>query len=834
MRQFLTLLLTVTFLLSAKNKYEYATVKISGLNDIKFMQENKIDIDRTSFTGKSLPEALTVYVSDEEFQTLISEGYSVEWAPLRLPKDATDFRYNEDIGDSMLVWQNRYPDICKRIQIGTSVQGRELWVLKTSDNVDIEEAEPELKFVSTMHGDEVTGVEMEMYMIEDILYGYQANNDTMQFIVNNTELYVMPLMNPDGMANNSRYNANSVDLNRNFPEFEYGEPNTPTGEEPEIAAIINWSNDHNFILSTNYHSGALVTNYLLDKDNTVPNYSYAACPDDEHVTWLAKNYAIRNTPMYNGSFTEGVTNGCEWYSIDGGMQDWNYKYYNDIDLTLELSVIKWPTFSTMAGFWQDNRDAMFWYLAAAHKGIYGIVTDFDTGFPLDATIEITGIDKEYGTDSDFGDYYRILKPGTYTMTVSAPGYISQIINNIVVTDDTDSFKEATEVNIQLQQGAAPEITISESDTLVISANPESTGNNNFDIGNIGDADLNYNQSINYIPSKDSGGPDTYGYFWKDSDEADLDYNWMDITSLGTPLGLGDDGISGEISIGFNFNFYGTDYSTVRIGANGAITFTGTAVGYDNPSIPSGAAPNAVIAPFWDDLDPSAGTSDDIYYYFDNANSRFIIEYNEIINYGGNTKNTFEIILYQNGTIVLQYNTMNGSTTSCTVGIESPDGSDGVQIVNNTSYLKDSLAIEFKAVLLPEWLSLNPQSGTVNISSSEQITATADATGLELGHYYADIVINSNDPFNSTVTLPVKFTVSNALTSPINVLPNASTNSCSLSWGAVGGATIYNIYRSEDPYSGFSFIDSSVTNSYIDNDVLSGSKYFYYVTADNTK
>ncbi|MCK4978787.1 MAG: DUF2817 domain-containing protein, partial [Candidatus Delongbacteria bacterium] len=446
------LILTLSMLLLAKSKSEYATVKISGLKDIKFMQENNISIDRTSFQGKSkgLPETLILYVNENEFQMLINKGYSVEWTPLQLPKDATDFRYNEDIGDSMLVWQNRYPSICKRIQIGTSVQGRELWVLKISDNVDIEEAEPELKFVSTMHGDEVTGVEMEMYMIEDILYGYQANNDTMQFIVNNTELYVMPLMNPDGMALNDRENANGVDLNRNFPEFEYGEPNDPSLEEPEIAAMINWSNDHNFILSTNYHGGALVTNYLLDKDISVPNYSYAACADDEHVTWLAYNYSVRNPPMFNSSsFTDGITNGCEWYSIDGGMQDWNYKYYNDIDMTLEISSTKWPAFSTMAGFWQDNRDAMFWYLSAAHKGIYGVVTNFDTGLPLGATIEITGIDKEYYTDPDHGDYYRILKPGIYTMKVSAPGYISQTINNIVVTDETGVFKEATEVNVEL-------------------------------------------------------------------------------------------------------------------------------------------------------------------------------------------------------------------------------------------------------------------------------------------------------------------------------------------------------------------------------------------------
>ena len=454
MKKIVILIIIMTAVLSAfVRTHEYAEVKISGIDDIKFLQDNKIDIDRTSFNTKGLPETIKVYITEEQYQMLENSGYTVSWQPLTIPKDALDFRYNEDIGDSMLVWQRRYPDICKRIQVGTSVQSRPLWALLITDSIDIEEAEPEVKFIGTMHGDEVTGLEMEMEMIEDILYGYQAGNDTMQFIVNNTELYFMPLMNPDGMANNSRFNANSVDLNRNFPEGTFYQVNDPALEEPEIAAVMIWTAEHNFILSTNFHGGAEVVNYIFDKDFGVANYAYAASPDDAHAYWLAYGYASRNPRLRNSSLgdgtPDGVTNGCEWYSISGGMQDWNYRYHNDMDMTLEISGTKWPPFSTMAAYWVENRDAMFWYLSAAHKGIYGVVTDSLTGVPLDATIEITGINKEYFTDPDHGDYYRLLRPGTYSMTVSKIGYFPQTINNIIVTDDTGVFKEATEVNVEL-------------------------------------------------------------------------------------------------------------------------------------------------------------------------------------------------------------------------------------------------------------------------------------------------------------------------------------------------------------------------------------------------
>ena len=445
-----TFILTSAFFISVFSAdYQYAEVKVSGSDDIRFFQQNNIDIDRTSFgmKGKPLNGKVTVYITQEQFSLLEKNNYELKWTPLSISKDG--YRYNEAIGDSMLIWQNRYPDICKRLQIGTSVQGRPMWVLKISDNVDVEEAEPEVKFISTMHGDEVTGMEMEMFFIENILKGYEAENDTMKFIVENTELYVMPLMNPDGMALNRRGNANGVDLNRNFPEGLYNEPNDPSLEEPEIAAMIDWTKEHNFVMSTNFHGGALVANYPYDIDFGVPNFSYAACPDDSHVTWLAYNYSVRNFPMFNGPFTEGITNGSVWYQITGGMQDWNYRYHNCLDLTLEISSTKWPLYTNIPGFWADNRESMFWYLSAAHKGIYGTVTDDSTGAPLHATIEIEGINKVYYTDPDHGDYYRILKPGTYTMTVSAADYYTQTIENIVVTDDTGVFKEATEVKVQL-------------------------------------------------------------------------------------------------------------------------------------------------------------------------------------------------------------------------------------------------------------------------------------------------------------------------------------------------------------------------------------------------
>ena len=450
MKKIIILIITLTTILSAFVKtHEYADIKVSSKEEIRFLLDNGIDVMKESIQYKQKITSVQVYIKPSQKTFLESKGYKVDLIIDSRTKEekSKGYRDNARIGVELDSLATVYPTICKRLQIGTSEEGRPIWVLKITDNIDIEEAEPEFKYTSTMHGDEVVPMEFCMEFIYDILEGYTAKNDTMNYIVDNTELYIMPLHNPDGNEAGSRYNAHGVDLNRVFPERIYGQENTPVGEEAEVAAMINWCNEHNFVLSSNMHNGAVVVNYPYDADPVLGSGSYVATPDDDTFIFISRGYADRNPSMT--AYDNGITNGCAWYEIMGGMQDWNYHYYSCMEVTLEVSSTKWPSYSTIPGHWADNRDAMFWYLSAVHKGIYGVVTGSVSGVPVDATIEIAGIDKEYFTDPDHGDYYRILNPGTYSMTVSCPGFFPQTIDNIIVTDDTGVFKEATEVNVEL-------------------------------------------------------------------------------------------------------------------------------------------------------------------------------------------------------------------------------------------------------------------------------------------------------------------------------------------------------------------------------------------------
>lgn len=139
--------------------------------------------------------------------------------------------------------------------------------------------------------------------------------------------------------------------------------------------------------------------------------------------------------MWNSaSFQDGITNGAAWYMIRGGMEDWNYRYASCNDVIVELSNIKRPPASQLPTFWSDNRQSMLSYAEAVHIGVRGMVTDRAAGEPLWAQIKAAGNKHAVFTDSDIGDYHRMLLPGVYDLTFNAPGYVSRTLTNIAVTD----------------------------------------------------------------------------------------------------------------------------------------------------------------------------------------------------------------------------------------------------------------------------------------------------------------------------------------------------------------------------------------------------------------
>jgi hypothetical protein len=260
----------------------------------------------------------------------------------------------------------------------------------------------------------------------------------------------------------------------------------------------------------------------------------------------------------------------------------------------------------------------------------------------------------------------------------------------------------------------------------------------------------------------SGGPDLYGYTWKDSDEPGGPvFDWVDVSGVGTRIAefgtYKDDGNVGPFPIGFTFNFYGNDFDTFRISTNGFVSFTSSATDYSNDPLPSSGGPENLLAVFWDDMVYDESDGSEIYYYYDGTKT--VIQFNSIRRIAQFTAPFYwyQIILYPNGTVTYQYLTLGSSLSSHTIGIQNDTKDDGLNVVyNDASYIHENMAIEFSAGA--EWMTLDPPSGTIAAGASQDVTVTLDASEIGVGIHEATIDLTSNDPYTPLYQVPVTIDV----------------------------------------------------------------------------
>ena len=400
------------------------------------------DLDRITQAGAIIDHyhngnEVHILATESQYYTIINAGINIKKIDnkarqyyLELLEETRDsdnpmrdyHDYNE-LTEFLVNISNTYPSITNLISIGQSVQGRELWVLEISDNPGVNEVEPEFRYIANMHGDETVGREMSVYLIDWLCSNYGVSERATN-LINNTSIHIMPSMNPDGFELGQRNNANDVDLNRDFPDQFQDPNNNVNGRQPETRSVMQWSEQHNFILSANMHTGALVVNYPFDGPNSG---SYSACPDDDIFVDLALTYSENHQDMYTESpFSQGITNGAQWYALFGGLQDWSYVWTKAFDVTLEQNEVKWPNQNLLPELWDENREAMISYIERVHgPSVKGVVIDADSGLPVPCSITVEGNENVISNDIEYGDYYRLLTPGTYQITFNSIGYEPQ-------------------------------------------------------------------------------------------------------------------------------------------------------------------------------------------------------------------------------------------------------------------------------------------------------------------------------------------------------------------------------------------------------------------------
>jgi hypothetical protein len=359
------------------------------------------------------------HVTSQGFEVYGSHGLATYLDSQKIPymdmkeinhKVFADYPTSAEIAQKLKSLVAKYPKIMKLVSIGKSEKSKDLLFVKISDNVENDEVEPEFKYISSMHGDEITGRELTTMLIEEVGKKYGSDPEITE-LVNNTEIYIMPSMNPDGSDLKQRANAKSSDLNRNFPDMISDSQSSPTGREIETQAVMAFQATRQFSLSANFHGGTIVANYPWDS-------KYDLFPFDALVKELSQGYANFNPDMKNSDeFPGGITNGAAWYIVRGGMQDWSYVWFNDLQITIELSHTKWPSYSEIPSFYKNNRDSMIWYMQQIHRGA-GLKFRRSN---ISGTVEIKQMSPEVKSMGSYAfkgsEFYKVMPEGEYIFTV---------------------------------------------------------------------------------------------------------------------------------------------------------------------------------------------------------------------------------------------------------------------------------------------------------------------------------------------------------------------------------------------------------------------------------
>lgn len=289
------------------------------------------------------------------------------------------FTYQEmlDNLDSMAA---RYPNLItarQAISSTTSHEGRPIYWIKVSDNPNTDENEPEALYTALHHAREPGSLSQMIFYLWYILENYNTNTE-IQALLDNTELYFIPCINPDGYLFNEANNPNGgglwrknrrnngggeygVDLNRNYG-YEWGFNNSgsspnpasdtyrgPSGfSEPETQNVRDFCNAHDFQIALNYHTFGNLLIYPW-------GFNDQLTPDSNSFRGMA-DYLTKENNYFAGTGSETVG-----YTTNGDSDDWMYGEDNTknpiFSFTPEAGQQSsgfWPSSGEIIGICNDN------------------------------------------------------------------------------------------------------------------------------------------------------------------------------------------------------------------------------------------------------------------------------------------------------------------------------------------------------------------------------------------------------------------------------------------------------------------------------------------------
>ncbi|MEM4307621.1 MAG: M14 family zinc carboxypeptidase [Thermoplasmata archaeon] len=370
-----------------------------------------------------------------------------------------------------------YSSIAKLWSIGTTWEGRNIWCLKISDNVNVNETdEPDIAFYGLHHAREWISAEVPLYLAQYLVDNYNIDPRS-TYLVNNREIYIIPVVNPDGLEycqaghdwrKNRRNNGDGtygVDLNRNYNGSQNGDPNGAWGgagsshttssetycgpsafSEPETQAVRDFvtslhNQNNQLAISISYHSYGEIVYYPW-------GYAYSpehggspvlTTPDVTYQKKIAQEIASRITSQ-SGSGTYDPMQSGDSYLTTGDTDDWTYGYSKYVwgkptfPFTIELGTSFQPPASAITQICQANLEGALYAIERASDLYYEAPTiqhtplqntsDTHNGYTVNSSITsnltLTSVKLYWKTTGNFNEIQMSTTDGkNYTGTIPA-------------------------------------------------------------------------------------------------------------------------------------------------------------------------------------------------------------------------------------------------------------------------------------------------------------------------------------------------------------------------------------------------------------------------------
>ncbi len=381
------------------------------------------------------------------------------------------YTWNEVIGklDEM---RTDYPTLVTTKQsLGISHEGRDVWMVKISDNADQSEGEPAVLYTALTHAREPEGMMLLVYYMFHLLENYGTDPEA-TYLVNEREMYFVPVMNPDGYVynqttdpsgggmwrKNRRDNGGGiygVDLNRNY-SFYWGYDNqgsspTPSSStyrgpapfsEPETSAIRNFHQGPTITTAFHYHTYG---NYEIHPFGIAPT---AFPPEPDYSLYLF--YGSEISAM-NG-YLVGNSWGTVHYAVNGDAVDWSYgeqteknKVFAFIPEVGSQSDGFWPPSSRIVPLAEENRGPnLYWAWIA---GARGVLTGAMAGpeVPAGATSPVVVDAGNFGLGSAASDLTVALASADPYVTIAVPEKPFPVLGPLEVGNNASDPLEFTVV-----------------------------------------------------------------------------------------------------------------------------------------------------------------------------------------------------------------------------------------------------------------------------------------------------------------------------------------------------------------------------------------------------